>query len=727
MEYVEGQSLAQHVQARGPLPVREACEYARQAALGLQHAHEQGMVHRDIKPHNLMLTPAGQVKVLDFGLARFVREQDPSGGGPVKESDPGLTDPGETMGTLDYVAPEQARDAHHADGRADVYSLGCTLSFLLTGQVPFPGAGAAEKLARLAFDEPVPLAELRPDLPESLAEVVARMMARRPEDRYQTAAEAAAALAPFAGPADGEAAARLSRAEPRQGGKRRVRRGVAVALLVLALLSVAAGAVVRLPVGKDREIVIETDDPDIQVVASGDRIVRIVDPKTDKVYRLDRDDLTLSLSDTEDGLSVVLDGEHPIRLKRRGERIVTIRLDRKADGGAKRSHTLFNGKDLTGWRVDGGDASQWSVEGGAIVGRSGSFHTRNYLLSDKEYADFVLRFDYKIEDGHHGVVLRAVPGERPHPDQPLQIDHPLIKLTDSTRDAKEPTGTTFWLKSGEGYVQPGEVLTLPAGTWRTMEVVVRGDHCRASIDGKQIVNLTLDPDARNHGAIIPGLKRHRGKVGFQTNTGVVRFRNIEIKELPPEEDAFFNGKDLTGWVGDPAFWRVEDGVIVGRLPRTKIDGNTFLYRKKTYGDFELRFRARLSEGGNSGVQFRSWVADAERFNVNGPQCDINSSDRWDYLWGDVVTEPTGRPALVGPHARVREVVSPDGYNDVVLRCVGKHVTVRVNGLTTVDEDWVIMPAAGVIAWQLHFWAPGMEVRFKDIHFRDLDRPAPRAD
>jgi hypothetical protein len=206
MEYVEGQSLSERIAAHGPLPAEEACEYVRQAALGLQHAHEQGMVHRDVKPHNLMLTPQGQVKVLDLGLARLVSEQAPVGSTDstvqrVEESAPGLTGPGVVMGTLDYVAPEQARDARSADARADVYSLGSTLYFLLTGRLPFPAPNATEKLARLLSEGPPSLAGLRPDLPVRLAAAVARMMARAPEDRYQTARAVADALAPFTRPA----------------------------------------------------------------------------------------------------------------------------------------------------------------------------------------------------------------------------------------------------------------------------------------------------------------------------------------------------------------------------------------------------------------------------------------------------------------------------------------------------------------------------------------------
>src|SRR5205807_8740214 len=138
----------------GPLPIHEACAYVRQAALGLAFAHTQGMVHRDIKPHNLILqaSPAasapGVVKVLDFGLARILHE--------AARPEGSLTTEGAVMGTADCMAPEQARDSHHADIRADIYSLGCTLYHLLSGQVPFPGGTAIDKILRHASERPEP-------------------------------------------------------------------------------------------------------------------------------------------------------------------------------------------------------------------------------------------------------------------------------------------------------------------------------------------------------------------------------------------------------------------------------------------------------------------------------------------------------------------------------------------------------------------------------------------
>lgn len=193
MEYVEGVGLDKLVSRRGPLPVSMACQFARQVALGLQHAFEKGMVHRDIKPANLIVSRKGQVKILDFGLARFAREQQDAAR-PAAATAPNLL-----MGTPDYLSPEQARNSSAVDTRSDIYSLGGTLYFLLTGSVPFPRATTLiDKLLAHTGEEPTPVQTLRSDVPAELAAVVAKLLAKDPADRFATPADAAAALAPFA-------------------------------------------------------------------------------------------------------------------------------------------------------------------------------------------------------------------------------------------------------------------------------------------------------------------------------------------------------------------------------------------------------------------------------------------------------------------------------------------------------------------------------------------------
>ncbi len=195
MEYIGGETLSELVRKRGPLPVAAACELARQAAAGLQHIHEQGLVHRDIKPANLILTDGGQVKVLDLGLALL------KAGAPQRD----LTMPQQSMGSSDYMAPEQWQDSHEVDIRADIYSLGCTLYYLLAGSPPF-GVSKAPNAMRQMYAHslaPVPpIREKRPDVPEALAAVLARMLAKDRAERHAAPAEVGAALAPFAAGCD---------------------------------------------------------------------------------------------------------------------------------------------------------------------------------------------------------------------------------------------------------------------------------------------------------------------------------------------------------------------------------------------------------------------------------------------------------------------------------------------------------------------------------------------
>jgi serine/threonine protein kinase len=188
MEYVEGTNLSQVLKERGRIPPTLAADYIHQAAQGLRHAHDKGLVHRDLKPSNLLLTPERQVKILDLGLARFLQDQ---------LGEAGLTREGFGLGTPDYMAPEQFSDARHADSRADIYSLGCTLYQLLTGQVPFPGSSLTEKARAHERQEPPPVGERCPEAPAGLVFAVQRMMSKRPADRFQTAGDVAEALVPY--------------------------------------------------------------------------------------------------------------------------------------------------------------------------------------------------------------------------------------------------------------------------------------------------------------------------------------------------------------------------------------------------------------------------------------------------------------------------------------------------------------------------------------------------
>jgi tetratricopeptide (TPR) repeat protein len=318
MEYIDGTDLDRFVRQTGPLPVAVACELIRQAALGLQFSFEQGMVHRDVKPSNLMVTRDGTVKVLDFGLAKMQSEL---------AADPGLTSTGAFLGSVDYMAPEQADDPRRADIRADIYSLGCTLYFLLSGAPPFRGA-TFDVLEAHHSNEPPHLNECRPDVSAELALLVAKLMAKNPSRRFQTPGKVARALVPFVkvtgtppkspGPfcrredrsvsptttadlTEDDLSGVSIAVEPRRKPWYPFRRGLAAAASVV--LCVTAGWIVYRIF--TTELVFEAEVPDIAVrVTQGDRLVALVLPTNRYRLPLDPGEYALGLTPPDSKLRI---------------------------------------------------------------------------------------------------------------------------------------------------------------------------------------------------------------------------------------------------------------------------------------------------------------------------------------------------------------------------------------------------------------------------------------
>ncbi len=632
MEYVDGQDLSQVVKQRGALPVTNATFYIQQVALGLQHAHDKGMVHRDIKPNNLMLAIVNKkhvVKILDFGLAKATSE---------KLADGGLTKSGQMMGTPDYIAPEQTLDAQKADIRADIYSLGCTLYYLLAGHVPFQGNSLYEILQAHHQKDARQLNLERPEVPAELVAIVSKMMAKDPAKRFQTPMEVAKALNPFfkagislrlrqratphqsaapgdfsnsvpiaaghstgaaprpvpiaaaipisaipvaslAAPADAGATTKQRKPPAKKRGHN-LAMPIAVGLLLVAIGIV--GAVMFKFRTADGVVAIEVNEPNPEIFVDGNKATvtwdaggmkaEITLPAGARKIELKKDGFkaTGETVEIEHGSRRVLAARlEPLNSNTTTTPVATLAspaavplqtpeptitpsalsLATPSDGFV----SLFNGKDLTGWFVDddNGDQSGWSVlddniEAAGLDYRSVptgiDYRTRSYLLTDRDYADFVLRAEFNLAPrSGGGVALRAVPGEKLPTENGLKFDHPMLKLIEQTneRAAKngENTGTAQWV-TDQLYAPPiSPPLATPSGMWNRLEIEVRGHTIRATVNGKLVVDRELGSNARLSDGQLPGLNRVRGRIGFQKCSGTIRYRNIEVKDLSPVNPA----------------------------------------------------------------------------------------------------------------------------------------------------------------------------------------------
>jgi serine/threonine protein kinase len=656
MEYVPGDDLAKVVAAAGPLPVATACRYAAQAALGLQHAHDQGMVHRDIKPSNLILSSGSTVKVLDFGLAK------PAAG----EADTSLTGLDRMLGTPDYVAPEQITDAQSADTRADVYSLGATLFYLLIGRPPFR-AGSVYELLRKHKEEAPPSARTdRPDVPPGLDAVIRKMLAKDPVARYQTPAAVARALAPYTKSARPTAAGSTVRPgvttpngallpEPRRS-RRWVLVAAGIGLLAAALLGMSAGGVFRLKTA-DGTVVLENLPPDAEVVVDGEAV-------------------TVSRS-----------GEH-----------ATVRL---AKGGRHRFKVVLGGRevytdDLT--VTVGGEPVRVRLEPppappippAYAPGPAEAPMPRPVVPPDPQPADlFVAGSEWRgvkmIDRGLFGGLTTY------------------YQLAVQKRDGEAFSGIV--MDNGPNR-NPAHVT----GTVRGTEIVWKEVPFNTP---KEPIHFTTVRAIRD-GAVIAGTTT--GSFGGNSNAGRATHYRVPRPDDPPSTDflPIFDGRSLAGWEtsqAQPGGWRVNQfGKLVGT------GAVTHLYtRAADYEDFHLRVRAAIISSGPAGVVVRSGFGPAEETpypNGHRAQIDVGAGAN---TTGTLVVRAGGREVATVPANRP----GPAGgeWFDLEVVAAGPVVRVLVNGRETSRTERPVQPKWGRIALQVA--APQTVVEFAAVVVKRL--------
>lgn len=555
MEYA-GENLEQFVKRQELLTVVDACRFIVQVAEGLQHAHEKQVVHRDIKPNNIMMTRLGNkpvLKIVDFGLAK-ARVEDFQ----TRVLDNGLTPNGTAMGTPAYMSPEQWQDSKNVDIRADIYALGCTLYFLLTKKPPFQKDSFTGYLTAHAQEQPPPLNDLRADIPADLTMVAAKMLAKDPGQRYQTPADVARALAPFT---QSGTTIDWKPAVKHQAVKGRMRGVIAVGLAVLILGLLALGASTLLVKTRDGTIELTNLTDGAEVLVDGD-IVNLnwaagkqsaeirVKPGTRKL-EVKRNGVTIvgeSVNIVQDGRTVV-DGKlkagdvvanpKAALVDSKPPPVIADAKPKPVPGDAKPSPVavvpkpgpppvppdfvpLFNGKDLAGWEQVGSEAAIWKVVNKVLVGTfpDGVGGSSMLKTTRSDFQNFHLRLVTMKSEGWGSRINLFSPLNGPRQGAARYR----VSLGSPQNAVNDEFGRLTFMEKGENTILPlANPVKVEEKKWMTLDIIYqRGKRVIVEVNGVKTAN------------VIDLLKEsnHKTDIRIYLGASLARFKSIEIKELP---------------------------------------------------------------------------------------------------------------------------------------------------------------------------------------------------
>jgi serine/threonine protein kinase len=708
MEHVDGFDLSKMVKARGPLPVAHACLFAHQAALGLQHAHEEGMVHRDIKPGNLMVSRRGEkavVKILDFGLAKATSEG---------QLDSGLTHEGQMLGTPDFIAPEQIVNAQKADIRADIYSLGCTLYYLLSGGPPFRGVSLYDLFqAHHSIDAKL-LNFVRPEVPTDLAALVAKMMAKEPERRFRTPADVAEALAPFT--KKGGVTLKPTRTDVSRAGMPVVKRPAAPDPPIGPRTFPAARPAPEPPKPAEPEkpearwsSLIDFRDPDSKAEKSIPKPAP-AGPTRKPPWRSWKAVAAAALG------GVVLLGII-ITIKISKDRI-EIAVQRSAPPAVPRATV---------------DSGTWTIEGDELV-QSNDEIDATMAFGDPAWSDYDLTLEAQKSRGSgHGYQVMF------HRLAPKTFGWLGLGVFENKGCEMYFETDAVGSRASDDIEDNWAWKTIDVGDWYSIKIEVRKSHFTCYLDGHRIFEGSHRD--HTHGRLALNTKRIQArfrKIKVTAPDGAVLFEGIpeiySVGKVPAPTLAvkapaapLFNGKDLTGWMDvlpNNSEWMVVDGVLVGRGSGKPGGQGLLVLNRKDLKNYRLRARHRIGAGGWGGaIEIRRtsdgelasgyiaslcrWpkvaVATAGSLAVLERQRDGVARDGWFAAlptpieideWFDVMVDVYGNTVVTWVNGkRVCEYTDPAGLHPsgaIALSC-GPNATVQYQSITL--EEWADTPGA----------------------------------
>ncbi len=751
MEYVHGVDLQQYTHKYKPLPVGLACSFAKQIAAGLEHAHEKGLVHRDIKPSNVIVYKSGgqlQLKILDFGLAKATSEEAAKGAG--------LTQDGTMLGTPEYMSPEQTMNAAKADIRADIYSLGCTLYYMLAGKPPFTGTHGAV-LVLHAQREPTAINLIRPDVPAELVAVVGKMLAKDLRKRYQTPSEVAQALLPFvnqtrsaANKSVGAAAvtntvnnlngpdretsvesplselsldASIQSEQPEQSlavlaaslkekrtasqiqpspvrkkAKPRSPRWflpTVIGLGMLIFLGSAwqlAGFIFRTPKGT---IVVENMPADAEVFVDGQ--------KFEIVWNAGKDKAEVSIDA----------GTHQLRVLNQGNEIygekVTVR-----------------GKESTAVKLS---IASTSLPSPGMQPKSIEYVTlgpvdKEERLSPGKVDAIAPREFTETPSGLKYRILRQGNGKKPTAKSDV-VAHYKGWLDDQT---------IFDSTYRKGESMPFSLTSVIKGWSEGVPLISEGGMIELSIPPA----LGYGSKGTSGGPIPPDAQLHFIIELTAVNTNAAASQSRPADAANSDWQSLFNGIDLAGWKGDSRYWSVRDGCITGKLDvNNNLKANTCLiWDGAELGDFVVEYECAVSSEGNSGLQVRSKIVDAQQFVLGGYQADVDGKANFTGALyeergrgilanlGEIVTfDPSGTKSInsIADGKKLKFGISGQGWNYYRVVAKGNNIQYYVNSTLMseiIDRDASKAAARGVLGLQLHT-GKGAQVQFKSIRLKQL--------